>query len=87
MSEPFPELILLVPEGHSTVPEAFEELQLHVDGWYGATVQLIPSPSDFPCVMPLYAGPWAWHDRMHDDLWPRIRRAFYTLDWMDGVGA
>lgn len=87
MNETRPTLILLVPEHHDLDPAGIDDLWQHIKDTYGAELSLVRCPRRRDNVVPLYAGPWRWDGPvpLHDDLWWRIQRTTFTLDWMHGV--
>lgn len=87
MSETSRELILLIPDHYDIDPQALGDLREHVEFNYQADVKVTRSNNKEGIVLPLYSGDWAWPTttRLHDDLWPRIKRVTFTLEWLAGV--
>ena len=87
MNECDPTLVLIIPEHHEINPDAVDDLWRYVRETYGAELSLVRSPERRESVVPLYTGPWRWDGPvpLHDDLWPRIQRTTFSLEWLHGV--
>lgn len=87
VSEFMPTLVLIIPEHHELDPQAVDDLWHHLRTAHGAELSIVRSPARRDCVLPLYSGPWRWDGPvpLHQELWERIRRTSFTLDWLTGV--
>jgi hypothetical protein len=82
-----PTLVLVIQAHHEIKPDAVDALWRYVKETYGADLSIMRSSGFRENVVPLYTGPWRWDGpvSLHDDLWPRIQRTTFSLEWTHGV--
>lgn len=84
-----PLIVLHVPQGHETDPQALDAFREYANRQYGASVLVNPRLNADPTPAPILLGHWGTHlpGQVSADLQRHVERIFFNLDWLNLEGA